>query len=171
MKRCKCVILFFMLILLVGCGKTAMTPKELVQEASIILTVDDQTMLVDETMWRVTDKTKIKTQSGTKIAFTDLKMGDLISYENDGPIAESYPGQGTLKKITLLNDESSLKLSSAITSFLENQPHGDLVRFEMLGIEGDELSAHIRVWDLEANGQYLVQLNIETNQFTIVEES
>jgi len=170
MKRFKIVMLFLGLILLFGCGKTAMTPEELVLEASVVLTVDDQTMLVDETMWRVTDKTKIKTQSGAKIAFKDLKMGDLISYENDGPIAESYPGQGTLKSITLLDDAYSVKLSSAITSFLESQPHGDLVKFEVLGIGGDELNAQIRVWDLEANGHYQVQLNVETHKFTIVEE-
>jgi len=169
MKRCKSVILFLGVILLFGCGKTAMTPETLIQDASVVVMADNQSILVDEVMWRVTDKTKIRTQTGEKITIDDLKAGDVISYENDGPVAESYPGQGTLKKLTLLNDEYSLAVSSAITSFLDNQPHGDLVKFEMLMIEDDELTAHMRVWDLEVPGHYLVQLNLETHKFIIEE--
>ena len=67
MKRCKSVILFLGVILLFGCGKTAMTPETLIQDASVIVMANNQTILVDEVMWRVTDKTKIRTQTGEKI--------------------------------------------------------------------------------------------------------
>ena len=172
MKLCKGVLLFIVAVLLFGCGKTSatMTAEKIIQEATVILMVDNQSILADETMWRLTDKTKIQTHTGTKTTIDDLKVGDLIGYENDGPIAESYPQQGTLKEITLFNDEYSLRVSSAITSFLENQPKGDLVEFEILSIDGNELTARMKVWDFEVDGRYLAQIDLETHEFTITEE-
>jgi len=131
--------------------------------------VDNQSILADETVWRLTD-TKFQTNTHTKTTIDDLKIGDLIGYENDGPIAESYPQQGSLKKITVLNDEYSLRVSSAITSFLENQPKGDLVKFEILSINESELNARVKVWDFEVDGRYLAQIDLETHEFTITEE-
>ena len=141
MKLCKGVLLFIVVVMLVGCGKTPapMTADKIIQEATVILMVDNQSILADETVWRLTD-TKIQTHTGTKTTIDDLKVGDLIGYVNDGPIAESYPQQGSLKEITLFNDEYSLRVSSAITSFLENQPKGDLVEFEILSIDESELN-------------------------------
>ncbi|MBO1911678.1 hypothetical protein J4G37_43665, partial [Microvirga sp. 3-52] len=156
--------------LLFGCGKATMTSEDLIEKTSVIVMVDHETILADETLWRITDKTKIRTQTGKRLTNEDLKAGDLISYVNDGHIGESYPSQGTLKKVTLFKDENSIKLSSAILSFLENQPLGDLVKFEMLSIDGNELTARIKIWDLEVDDQLLVQLNLETNKFTIVQE-
>ena len=171
MKLCKGVLLFIVVVMLFGCGKTPtpMTAEKIIQEATVILTVDNQSILADETMWRLTD-TKIQTHTGTKTTINDLKVGDLIGYENDGPIAESYPQQGTLKEVTLFNDEYSLRVSSAITSFLENQPKGDLVEFEVLTIDGNELTARMKVWDFEVDGRFLAKINLETHEFTITEE-
>ena len=171
MKLCKGVLLFMVAVMLFGCGKTPalMTGEKIIQEATVVLMVDNQSILADETMWRLTD-TKIQTHTGTKTTVDDLKVGDLIGYENDGSIAESYPQQGTLKKLTLFNDEYSLRVSSAITSFLENQPKGDLVEFEILSIDGNALKARMKVWDFEVDGHYLAQIDLETHEFTLTEE-
>ena len=93
MKRYKGILLFIVVVMLFGCGKTPgnMTPEKLIQEATVVLKVDNQSILADETMWRLTDKTKIQTHTGAKTTIDDLKVGDLISYVNDGPVAESYP--------------------------------------------------------------------------------
>ena len=165
------ILLSMMILLLFGCGKTPapITGENIIQEATVILMVDHQSILADETMWRLTD-TKIQTHTGTKSTINDLKVGDLIGYENEGPIAESYPQQGTLKEITLFDDEYSLRVSSAITSFLENQPKGDLVEFEILSIDGNELTARMKVWDFEVDGLYLAQIDLETHEFKITEE-
>lgn len=171
MKLYKGVLLLIVVVLLVGCGKTSgsMTAEKIIQESAVILMVDNQSILADETVWRLSD-TKIQTHTGTKTTIDDLKVGDLISYVNDGAIAESYPQQGSLKKITVLNDEYSLRVSSAITSFLENQPKGDLVKFEILSINESELNARMKVWDFEVDGRYLAQIDLETHEFTITEE-
>ena len=86
MKRYKGILLFIVVVMLFGCGKTPgnMTPEKLIQEATVVLKVDNQSILADETMWRLTDKTKIQTHTGAKTTINDLKVGDLISYVNDG---------------------------------------------------------------------------------------
>ncbi|QUW20547.1 DUF3221 domain-containing protein [Sporosarcina sp. Marseille-Q4063] len=172
MKIRKAILLSTVTIILFGCGKTTenMTAEKLIQEASVVLMSENQSLLADATMWKLTDETKIQSHTGTKTTISDLKVGDLISYENEGPIAESYPQQGTLKEITLFNDDQAIKFSSAIASFLENQPHGDLVEFEILSIDGNELSARMKVWDFEIDGHYLAQINLETNEFKITKE-
>jgi hypothetical protein len=172
MKLCKVVLLSMVFIILSGCGQTTatLTPEKLIQEASVVLVLENQSLLADATMWKLTDKTKIQSLTGAKTSIDDLKVGDLISYENEGPVAESYPQQGTLKEITFFDDEYSLKVSSAISSFLENQPKGDLVEFEILSIEGNELTARMKVWDFEVDGQFIAQLDLETYEFTITDE-
>jgi hypothetical protein len=172
MKLCKAVLLSLVLIMLSGCGQTTatLTPEKLIQEASVVLVIENQSLLADATMWKLTDKTKIQSLTGAKTSIDDLKVGDLISYENDGSVAESYPQQGTLKEITLFDDEYSLKVSSAISSFLENQPKGDLVEFEILSIDGRELTARMKVWDFEVDGQFIAQIDLETYEFTITDE-
>lgn len=171
MKLCKGILLCMVAVMLFGCGKTPtpMSAEKIIQEATVVLMVDNQSILADETMWRLTD-TKIQMHTGTKTTIDDLKVGDLIGYENVGPIAESYPQQGSLKEITLFNDDYSLRVSSAITSFLENQPKGDLVEFEILTIDGNALTARMRVWDFEVDGRFLAQIDLETNEFTLTEE-
>jgi hypothetical protein len=108
MKLYTGVLLFIVAVMLFGCKKTPapMTGEKIIQEATVILKVDNQSILADETVWRLTD-TKIQTHTGTKTTVDDLSVGDLIGYENEGPVAESYPQQGTLKEITLFNDEYS----------------------------------------------------------------
>ncbi|WP_172370355.1 hypothetical protein [Sporosarcina jiandibaonis] len=172
MKLCKGVLLFIVIVMLFGCGKTpsTMTGDKIIQETTVVLMVDKQSVLADATMWKLTDKTKIQSNTGAKTTIDDLKAGDIISYENEGPIAESYPQQGTLKEITLFNDDYSLKVSSAILAFLENQPYGNLVEFEILSVEGNELTARMKVWDFEVDGRFLTQIDLETNEFTISEE-
>jgi hypothetical protein len=171
-KLFKGIFLSLVLIMISGCGQTTatLTPEKLVQEASVVLTMENLSLLADATIWKLTDKTKIQSLTGAKTTIDDLKVGDLISYENDGSVAESYPQQGTLKEITLFDDEYSLKVSSAIASFLENQPNGDLVEFEVLSIEGNELTARMKVWDFEVDGQFIAQINLETYEFTITDE-
>ena len=78
--------------------------------------------------------------------------------------------QGTLKELTLFNDAYSLSVSSAISSFLENQPNGDLVEFEILTIDGNELTARMKVWNFEVDGRFIAKIDLETNKFTISEE-
>jgi hypothetical protein len=172
MKLCKAVLLSLVLIMLSGCGQTTatLTPEKLIQEVSVVLVLENQSLLADATMWKLTDKTKIQSLTGAKTAIEDLKVGDLISYGNDGHVAESYPQQGTLKEITLFNDAYSLRVSSAISAFLENQTKGDLVEFEILSIDGNELTARMKVWDFEVDGQFIAQIDLETNEFTITEE-
>jgi hypothetical protein len=171
-KLFKGIFLSLVLIMLSGCGQTTatLTPEKLVQEASVVLTMENQSLLADATIWKLTDKTKIQSLTGAKTTIDDLKVGDLISFEHEGSVAESYPQQGTLKKITLFDDEYGLKVSSAITSFLENQPKGDLVEFEILSIDGNELTARMKVWDFEIDGRFLAQIDLETFEFTITEE-
>ena len=68
MKLCKGILLFIVAVMLFGCAQTSatLTPEKLIQEASVVLVVDNQSLLADATMWKITDKTKIQSHTGTK---------------------------------------------------------------------------------------------------------
>lgn len=167
----KAIVLLMLIVVLVGCGKTDknVTPDSILEEASVVLLANEQQLLADATMWTLTDKTKVRSRIGEKITVADIQAGDLISYKSEGPIMESYPMQGTLGEVTLFNDEISLKISSAISSFLANQTEGDIVEFALLSIEENTLSAEIKLWNLEADQRFLVNMNIDTNDFSLTE--
>lgn len=101
----------------------------------------------------------------------DTKVGDLITYFNEGDIMESYPSQGTLKTVTVLNDDYSVNVSSAISSFLDDQTEGDVLVFNILTIEGSILTAEMKLRDLDDDRSFIVEIDIDTKEYTLSEDS
>jgi hypothetical protein len=61
---------------------------------------------VDKAMTRVVSRTKLfKMQEGKKVeaTFEDFKVGQTVEATFDGPVAESYPVQGTAGEIVILD--------------------------------------------------------------------
>lgn len=173
MKSLKAIVLLIIVVVLAGCGKTDknVTPENIIEKASVVLLANEQQLLADATMWTLTNNTKIRSYIGKKITAVDIQIGDLISYTSEGPIMESYPSQGTLKEVTVFNDDDSLKISSAISSFLANQPEGDVLEFELLSIEENTLLAEIKLWNLETDQKFSVEIDLEKYDYSMTEMS
>ena len=172
MKILKGITLFALAIVLAACGNSAVneSPEKVIEKASVVLMINDEALLADTTMWTITHKTKFRASIGKVMSAEDTKVGDLITYFSEGDIMNSYPSQGTLKTVTVLNDDYSLKVSSAISSFLGDQTEGDVLVFDIRSIEDAILTAEMKLWDLEDDRSFIVEINIDTKEYTLTED-
>ena len=165
--------LFGLAMILVGCGTSSKTssanktPEEILEKAHVVLSATSESMFLDTTVWTIDKKTKFSSHSGAKRSASDIKPGDLISYEDTGPIAESYPMQGTLRKVVQFDEPFSLRVSAALASFLTNQPEGDLLIFNLLSIDDEKVTAEMKKWDFEDDRMFTVVINLSTHEFEI----
>lgn len=172
MKILKGITLLVLAIALTACGNSTEneSPEKVVEKASVVLMANNEELLADATIWTITHKTKFRASIGKVISAEDTKPGDLITYVSEGEIMESYPSQGTLKTVTVLNDEYSLNVSSAIFSFLEDQSEGDVLEFNIRSIEGTTLTAEMKLWDLEDDRTFIVEIDVDTKDYNLTED-
>lgn len=173
MKVLKGITLLVLAIGLAACGNPAEneSPEKVIEKASVVLMINDEELLADTTIWTITYKTKFRASIGKVMSAEDTKVGDLITYFNEGDIMESYPSRGTLKTVTVLNDDYSLKVSSAISHFLEAQTEGDVLVFNILSIEDSILTAEMKLRDLEDDRSFTVEIDVDTKEYTLTENS
>ena len=162
-----------MLLLLVGaCGSEANrshsiqepTFEELKEHAHIVKSASESNVFVDFTSYGYTDKAKLHSFSGTEIESKDIRAGSLIDYEDTGVIAESYPSQGTIKSLTLYDDERSKRFEKGIAHLLSNQDTNAFIGYRLLAFEGDELLIEFTDY-LNADVVYNASINIETLEY------
>lgn len=177
MNLLKWMGLFAFSLTLVACGTSPKqtsgnaASEKIIDEASVVLTATKESLFMETTTWKVTEKTVFRTHSGAKITAEDIQPGDLVSYENEGPILESYPMQGTLKEVVLFDDAYSMRVSAAITSFLANQPEGNLLIFELTSLADKTVTAEMKKWDFEDDRTFIVEIDLETHTFDISEKA
>lgn len=173
MNLLKYVFPLLLVIFLVGCGQSSetMTPEKIIEDATVVITANEQEILADATIWTITEKTQFRSHISKKFGAADVSPGDLISIKSDGSIAESYPMQGTATVVTLFNDDESLKISSAISAFMENQTEGDVLEFNILSIEENMLTAEMKLWNLEDDRKFKVEIDVETNDYSVTENN
>ena len=172
MKILKGITLLLLTIVLTACGNSAEndSPEKVIEKASVILMINDEELLADTTMFTFTHKTKFRASIGQVMSAEDTKVGDLITYFTEGDIKESYPSQGALKTVTVLNDDYSLKVSSAISHFLEDQNEGDVLVFNIISNEDSILTAEIKLRDVEDDRSFTVEINVDTKEYTLTED-
>ena len=170
MNVIKWIGLIVLTIVLSTCGRTtsSVTPVSLMNEASVVLDKSDQTIFMETTMWKTGD-TSFRTKSGKKITARDIKPGDLVTYVNNGPVADSYPMQGSLDKVELFDDAFSLKVSAAIASFFQKQEE-PLLFFDLVSLDEHQLTAETKIWDFEDDRIFIVEINLDTKEFTMIEK-
>jgi len=173
MKVLKGITLLVLATVLAACGNSAEneSPEKVIEKASVVLMINDEELLADTTIWTITYKTKFRASIGKVMSAEDAKVGDLITYFSEGDVMESYPSRGTLKSVTVLNDDYSLQVSSAIAHFIEDQTEGDLLVFDIHLIEDSILTAEIKLRDLEDNRTFTVEINVDTKEYTLTENS
>ncbi len=173
MKIFKFLTLLIFVIVLSACGNSTenVSPEKEIEKASVVLMINDEELLADSTIWTFTYKTKFRASIGKVMSAEDTKVGDLITYFIEGDIEESYPSRGNLKTVTVLNDDYAIKVSAAISSFLEKQTEGDLLVFNIISVENNLLTAEAALRDLEDDRTFIVEIDIDTKEFTMLEDS
>jgi len=165
-------LLIGLLLLLGACGSEANkshsiqepTFEDLKEHAHIVKSASESNVFVDFTSYGYTDKAKFHSISGTKIDSKDIRAGSLIDYEDTGVIAESYPSQGTIKSLTLYDDERSKRLEKGIAHLLSNQDTNAFIGYKLLSLEGDDLLIEFTDY-FDAEVVYNATINLETLEY------
>ncbi|MFC6041129.1 hypothetical protein ACFPYN_17005 [Paenisporosarcina macmurdoensis] len=164
-----------LLLLLGACGSEGHsiqepTFEELKEHAHIVKSASESNVFVDFTSYGYTDDAKLRSFSGTEIESKDIRVGSLIDYEDTGVIAESYPSQGTIKSLTLYDDERSKRFEKGIAHLLSNQDTNAFIGYKLLNFDGDELIIEFTDY-LDADVVYNASINLETLEFEVAEAS
>ncbi len=176
MKRIS--LLIGLLLLLGACGSEGNkshsiqepTFEDLKEHAHIVKSASESNVFVDFTSYGYTEKAKFRSISGTKIESKDIRAGSLIGYEDTGVIAESYPSQGTIKSLTLYDDERSKRFEKGIAHLLSNQDTNAFIGYKLLTFDGDELIIEFTDY-LDADVVYNASITLETLEFEVAEIS
>lgn len=173
MKRIS--LLIGLLLLLGACGsegRSIQEPsfEELKEHAHIVKSASESNVFVDFTSYEYTDDAKLRSFSGNEIESKDIRAGSLIDYVDTGVIAESYPSQGTIKSLTLYDDERSKRFEKGIAHLLSNQDSNAFIGYKLLTFDGDELIIEFTDY-LDADVVYNASINLETLDFEVAEIS
>jgi hypothetical protein len=172
----KRISLFIGLLLVLGAcgseGQSIQEPslEELKEHAHIVKSASESNVFVDSTSYGYTDNAKLRSFSGTEIESKDIRAGSLIDYEDTGVIAESYPSQGTIKSLTLYDDERSKRFEKGIAHLLSTQDTNAFIGYKLLNFDGDELIIEFTDY-LDANVVYNASIKLETLEFEVAEIS
>jgi hypothetical protein len=158
-----------LLLLLGACGSEGHSIQEptfedLKEHAHIVKSASESNVFVDFTSYGYTDEAKLRSFSGAEIGSKDIRAGSLIDYEDTGVIAESYPSQGTIKSLTLYDDERSKRFEKGIAHLLSNQDTNAFIGYKLLAFDGDELIIEFTDY-LDADVVYNASINLETLEY------
>ncbi|WP_019414493.1 hypothetical protein [Paenisporosarcina sp. TG20] len=140
--------------------------EELIEHVHIVQSSNENFVFVDSTQYTYQDNIKLHTNQGESIAPKNIKAGSLIQYEDTGEIMESYPMQGTIKHLTLYDDDLSRQLEKGIGNFLKNYDMENYIKPQLVSLEGDELIIQFTDFN-NTNDKYTATINIETQEFIV----
>ncbi|PLS15355.1 hypothetical protein CVD28_23820 [Bacillus sp. M6-12] len=138
MKRS--AIFLFPLILcavLLGCSKDASEgPRDIGKGAAGFLTdIKGNRLLIGETIYSVTEQTRIQTDAGKKMHLEDLKMGIKIKPWHAGRVKESYPMQAEARLLMVLTDETGSREAEIVRKAIKAVQKSENERFIIRNVE------------------------------------
>lgn len=101
--------------------------------ASIIQQQTDDSILADGIYYGVTSESDLSLTSGISIELDDLKPGDLV-YISPASQFSASGSNHKVKSITVLDDDTSRRISLAITHLMENQEIGEIISPEIKSV-------------------------------------
>lgn len=155
--------------MLSACGNSGLkepTFEELKEHAYIVESTTEEGIFVNYTSFNYIENVKLGTNQGERIKPINIKTGSLIGYEDTGAIMESYPMQGTIKQLTLFDDELSRRLEKGIANFLNSYDMSDFIGVQMVSLEGEELAIQFNGFT-NPDEVYFATINLETLKYEV----
>ncbi|QBP42156.1 hypothetical protein [Paenisporosarcina antarctica] len=165
----KISLLIGILLLLSACGSGMKEPtfEELKDHAYIVESTTEEGVFVNYTSFKYIENVKLRTNQGERIKPTNIKKGSLIWYEDTGEIMESYPMQGTIKQLTLYDDELSRRLEKGIAYFLNDYDMSDFIGVQLVSLEGEELIIQFKDFS-KPDEVYFATINVEALKYEVI---
>ncbi|SDM59764.1 hypothetical protein SAMN05518871_101630 [Psychrobacillus sp. OK028] len=170
----KRILVLLLMLFLVGCssGNTSLGHSEVtindITEFSIVEMIHENSVLIGNTFYTIGDETKLKTADNRELKFDEIRPGDLITFEDDGKIMTSFPGQGFATKVILHNDDESKKVSNSLKHFINNQQTGNILSISILKLTEQAITLNFNEWETQGK-KYEAEIDRKTNEFTVKE--
>ncbi len=139
------------------------------EHAHIVQYATESNVVVDFTSFDYTDMANLSSNLGDKIKPKDVREGSLIEYKDTGVILESYPKQGSIKKLTIFDDELSKRLEKGIAQILSKQEDNAFIGYKLLTLKDDELVIEFTEY-FNTNVVYNATINLETLEFEVTQD-
>ncbi|WP_158553613.1 DUF3221 domain-containing protein [Peribacillus saganii] len=103
--------------------------------AGFLTEIKGNRVLIGETIYSLTEQTKIQTENGKKWNVKDLKIGLKIKPWYAGGVKESYPMQADARFLMILTDEASSKETEIVRKAIKGVQKSENERFIIRNIE------------------------------------
>ena len=170
----KKILVSLLVLFSVGCdsGNNSLGHSEVtnndIPKFSIVEMINENSILIGSTFYEISDKTKLKTADNQYLKFDEIKPGDLVTFEHEGIIMESFPGQGFATKVVLQNDDESKRVSHSLKHFINNQQTGNILSISILKLTEQAITLHFNEWEIHGK-KYEAEIDRKTNEFTVKE--
>lgn len=169
-KALKKIIIFTTLIVLLSaCSQASIQePKfeDLKNHVHIVKSATDEGLFVNHTSYQYKENVKLRTKQGDKIEPSDIQAGSLIEYKDTGMVMESYPSQGTIKSVTLYDDQLSRKIEKGIAHFLTEDANNETIGYKLVALENDLLTIEFTDY-FDTEKVYSATINLESLEFEV----
>ncbi|MCZ8538100.1 membrane lipoprotein lipid attachment site-containing protein [Paenisporosarcina quisquiliarum] len=165
----KIIIFTTLIVLLSACSQASIQePKfeDLKNHVHIVKSATDEGLFVNHTSYQYKENVKLRTKQGDKIEPSDIQAGSLIEYKDTGMVMESYPSQGTIKSVTLYDDQLSRKIEKGIAHFLTEDANNETIGYKLVALENDLLTIEFTDY-FDTEKVYSATINLESLEFEV----
>lgn len=165
----KTIIFITLIVLLSACSQASIqepTFEDLKKHVHIVKSATDKGLFVNHTTYQYKENVKLRTKQGDKIEPSDIQAGSLIEYEDTGVVLESYPSQGTIKSVTLYDDQLSRKIEKGIAHFLTEDAINATIGYKLVALQNDLLIIEFTDYN-DTEKAYTATIDLETFEYEV----
>nr|WP_249222268.1 DUF3221 domain-containing protein [Planococcus sp. MSAK28401] len=145
--------------------------QEGLTEEGFITQIGEGRILINNIYFSVPEDVEVQFAEGgetTEAVISDLRTGMKVSTDYTGPLEESFPMQGEAEKITILQDEESLRQSEALQAFINEEQLSKLILMGQPIVRGDEIGFLFN--NMETGELTEVRIDMNTLEYTMGNE-
>jgi len=145
--------------------------QEGLTEEGFITQIGDGRILIGNIYFSVPEDVEVQFAEGgetTEAVISDLRTGMKVTTDYTGPLEESFPMQGEAEKITILQDEESLRQSEALQAFINEEQLSKLILMGQPIVRGDEIGFLFN--NMETGELTEVRIDMNTLEYTMGNE-
>ncbi|MBU9674344.1 YobA family protein [Planococcus sp. CP5-4] len=145
--------------------------QEGLTEEGFITQIGQGRILINNIYFSVPEDVEVQFAEGgetTEAVISDLRTGMKVTTDYTGPLEESFPMQGEAEKITILQDEESLRQSEALQAFINEEQLSTLILMGQPIVRGDEIGFLFN--NMETGELTEVRIDMNTLEYTMGNE-